>query len=581
MKRKGKSVLMRKMKKTVKVIILMVLVGVYPASYSIAAPENLNGDVNKNKNGTPARETNEVDWVNAVSMGVDNTGQNDCSVLVQELLNTYSTLYFPKGNYRFNEGITVGSNKTILGESDRMLYDDVDSGGTFFNFYNTSGYAIQSTDGAYNITLKNFCMMGNYSGGGGIRLYATAANDKFHKLEHLRVSNFSLNNIFLDSICEPILFDVQSSGSNENGLVSQSYGSKITNCQFYSNKQSGMKFTTGGALVTSCKVWSNGLAGEEHAGILLADWSHAIQLTGCAIHENYHSGLVLSGPDVMNNVVSGASFIGNNKLRGVGYDIVLDGSYNIINGGVTPTMKYGTVYASSLAVVKVQPDAKMNDVNLIKSESLYQEQSDLFFHDKVMLGEKIVLNECNNTMNHIVVNNTEFNYTPSVTDLNGAIYTEFEVNGSIGSSYENDILNVTLAANDTLPAAEGYGLADIGQTGIKVTLLNPVETTLIKDAYVEFEIKMDNYDNSLGICSNGYFSAGGVTYWLAGNGQYKKNGVVVCEDWIKIKNHVSFGTPVTPQQFNLLLFFVANTEGSAACRTGNSLSMRNFKITVN
>lgn len=569
MRTNRESVFTDKMRTTIAIFVVMMLGGACPVAHCLAAEENGNA-------------IHAVDWVNAAAMGADPTGQKDCSELTQKLLDAYSTVYFPKGNYRFDQGIVVGSNKTLLGESDRASHDEVDSGGTLLDFHNTSGYAIQSADGACNITLKNLSVMGNHRGGGGIRLYAATAKDKFHKLQNLRVSNFSLDNIVLENICEPVLFDVQSSGSGANGLLSQSYGAKITNCQFYANKQSGMKFTTGGALVTSCKVWGNGAAGEEHAGILLTGSAHAVQLTGCAIHENDHSGLVLRGANVMNNVVSGASFIANNKARRNGCEMVLDGSYNIINGSVTPTLKYGNgVYGASRAVVKVQPDAKLNDVNLVKSESLAQQQSFTHFQDKAMLGEKIVLNERNNPMNHIVVNQTEFTVGPAVADLNGAKYTEFEANGIVGSSYENGILNVTLAANDTLPAAAGDSLAGVGQTGIKIMLSRPVGTRLITDAYVEFEIKMDRFDGSLGICSNGYFSVGGVAHWLAGNGQYKKNGVVACEEWIKIKNHVAFATPATPEQFSLVLFFAANAEGSVAHRAGNSLSMRNFKITVN
>jgi hypothetical protein len=98
---------------TITKLIVMVLVGAYPGSYSFAASEDGTG--NENGNGAPARATNAVDWVNAVAMGADDTGEKDCSELVQELLNAYSTVYFPKGNYRFDKGLVVGSHKTILG----------------------------------------------------------------------------------------------------------------------------------------------------------------------------------------------------------------------------------------------------------------------------------------------------------------------------------------------------------------------------------------------------------------------------------------------------------------------------------
>lgn len=59
----------------------------------------------------------KLDWINVVEMGADNTGNTDCSTLLQSLLNTYPTLYFPTGTYLISTTLNLNSNNRLIGNN--------------------------------------------------------------------------------------------------------------------------------------------------------------------------------------------------------------------------------------------------------------------------------------------------------------------------------------------------------------------------------------------------------------------------------------------------------------------------------
>lgn len=74
-----------------------------------------------------------IKWVNVVANGADNTGNTDCSSVIQQLLNDGATeLYFPNGMYLINDTITFNNNceihldvkaKIITTENVDVLFD--------------------------------------------------------------------------------------------------------------------------------------------------------------------------------------------------------------------------------------------------------------------------------------------------------------------------------------------------------------------------------------------------------------------------------------------------------------------------
>lgn len=544
---------------------------------------NIANAMAKTNNNTLA--IHRVDWINALEMGADPTGTRDCSPLLQSLLSNYSTIYFPKGNYRFNSGVVVPGNKTILGESNRRDYADDALGGTFFYFYHTSGYGISSADGAKNITLKNFCMLGNYAGGGGIRLYMTTAEDCFHKLLHIKSIKFSLDNIVLENTVEPLLFDVQSLSSSRSGLVSSSFGVKIANCQIYDNDQHGINFTRGGASVIGNKVFANGRSGAGYAGIHLTDLAFCINGAGNSVHENYYSGIVFDGANVVNNSFVSTNFAGNNKALESGCDVVLGGSGNVVTGTTAITVKHSDGGDSSAyAVVDVVASAKNNSVNITTSRALLIDQNIFQFLASKVANQKMVNNPTGNTLNSVILDGTEYcigSVTPKLNGFtNGGFtnyYNMYQVHGTTAYSLVSDVLTVTLASGDTLPVTTNdFSISALGQTGIKFTVVGTFGS--VKNAFVEFDIKMGTYDPTLALCINGYFAhSTSVQKFFVPN--YGSLGVYTATDWTKIKIPVNFdGSTVSVSEFDLIVLFVANVSGATAGRTGNSFSIRNLKV---
>ncbi|MDD5603783.1 MAG: glycosyl hydrolase family 28-related protein [Eubacteriales bacterium] len=526
---------------------------------------------------TKAAYPGDIYWINVVDKGVDNTGIRDCSDLVQQLLRTYKVLYFPSGNYRFNKGIELGDNRTLEGHT---VLDGNDRTATYMFFYNTDGYAIECS--GKGGTLKNIRMVGNYSGCGGIHVYDTKGTGFYATLEKLWIFNFTGDGIFIDRMLNVHITSVISRGGKANGIRINASMTRIINCDFYDNEQNGMLFTAGGGSVLDCRIWTNGIAGSEYAGVKFAQNAKAIHLTNASVHENYYSGIIFDGVNVKSNVITSLNLIGNNKALGDGYDIVLDGSNNMVIGTVGQSIKHSDGgYASPIALIKVQPTAKFNDVNLLRDQH-YNDSNQLSqqFLDKALLTRRIVMNEHNNPMNHIVVNGLEYNAGPPIIrGFGDAAFTEFEEHGVIGHSYENDILNVSLAANDTLPVPPKFSIDAIGKTGIKATIRNGFQEVPISNAYIEFEAKMERFENDLGVCFNGNLWDGTTAYWFTGD--YKANGILMNEDWTQVKIPVNLATPIIAKQMDLVLLFVTNTEGTAANRAGNSVEIRNFRLTVN
>ena len=66
-----------------------------------------------------------VNYINILKYGADNTGANDCSTLLNNILKSFGedniTVYIPKGNYLIENTIEIPSNTTITGEGTLIL----------------------------------------------------------------------------------------------------------------------------------------------------------------------------------------------------------------------------------------------------------------------------------------------------------------------------------------------------------------------------------------------------------------------------------------------------------------------------
>ena len=72
-----------------------------------------------------ADKENITELINVLSLGFDNTGNDDITEKLQNIFDTKNniTLYFPSGQYRINGNLTVGDNKNfkLIGENYRTV----------------------------------------------------------------------------------------------------------------------------------------------------------------------------------------------------------------------------------------------------------------------------------------------------------------------------------------------------------------------------------------------------------------------------------------------------------------------------
>lgn len=77
---------------------------------------------------------NQYTIINVLEHGADNTGVADVSALVQSLIDTYTTLYFPKGTYLFENPVNISKSfVSIIGEQGSVFKKNTTNVGTFEN----------------------------------------------------------------------------------------------------------------------------------------------------------------------------------------------------------------------------------------------------------------------------------------------------------------------------------------------------------------------------------------------------------------------------------------------------------------
>lgn len=100
-----------------KLLIFSIILFLYGNLFSKILPEDRT--YNWFKAGL-AEEFSFTDTLNVVELGLDNSGMESNSVILNDILDTLSqktVLYFPAGNYLFTESIKLKSNIALLGEN--------------------------------------------------------------------------------------------------------------------------------------------------------------------------------------------------------------------------------------------------------------------------------------------------------------------------------------------------------------------------------------------------------------------------------------------------------------------------------
>ena len=212
---------------------MAITLGYYEANdggageYKIVDDDTLTddgGSIYELENGLKA-ELIIKDFINVKQFGVDNTGTNDISTVVNSILDKFKekTIYFPKGKYLFDTTIYIDKNTTISGEGRNSTIFETNSAINILELKNSF---------SYNVSVENIGFNGNYVGLIGIYFHKTEFSsetvDMRIRLEHLAFQRFT-------DWCLKI------GGDTTERVIADSYYNDI-NCS---------QFTGGGILLTN------------------------------------------------------------------------------------------------------------------------------------------------------------------------------------------------------------------------------------------------------------------------------------------------------------------------------------------
>lgn len=234
---------------------MAITLGYYEANdggageYKIVDDDTLTddgGSIYELENGLKA-ELIIKDFINVKQFGVDNTGTNDISTVVNSILDKFKekTIYFPKGKYLFDTTIYIDKNTTISGEGRNSTIFETNSAINILELKNSF---------SYNVSVENIGFNGNYVGLIGIYFHKTEFSsetvDMRIRLEHLAFQRFT-------DWCLKI------GGDTTERVIADSYYNDI-NCS---------QFSGGGILLTNrctdsyfnnIRVGGGSIAGKEN-----------------------------------------------------------------------------------------------------------------------------------------------------------------------------------------------------------------------------------------------------------------------------------------------------------------------------
>ena len=116
-----------------------------------------------------ANKENSLNWINIVEKGCDNTGKEDCTELLQHLIDSYSTVYIPNGTYLIRQ-LVLKSNTKIIGESREKVT-------LIANKSDLKSFVTIPNGPAYNIILENLTLNGKDLNDGQNGLYIQSQFD--------------------------------------------------------------------------------------------------------------------------------------------------------------------------------------------------------------------------------------------------------------------------------------------------------------------------------------------------------------------------------------------------------------------
>lgn len=356
--------------------------------------------------------TYKTEFINAVEIGCDNTGVNDCSSILQQYIDNGYSLFFPKGRYKCN--LVIKPNISIYGEglglvtlipndkNDNVIYSDLSA-------YN---YTIKdlTIDGLNTMGTQSFTGNGIYLSGSGV----LSQQDLEPHLENIKIINVVVG-LKIDDNVRGGLFKNIKAGACVIGINHLSTDCIFTDCVTAQTQKHGFYILRSNNTFVNCKAFIAGLGKVEGAGFKLQGSYN--RLINCESQQNVLESLHLQNAN--SNIIQGC---------------VLDGSgYNSKKWfpNLTYTETGGTVPISILRIYN--SNSNMIDCNIINGR--------IDSYSKCGLYNQYVGNDSNNDIRLSIVDTDTADTKPFVNYILDNDNKYFKNN--------NIVINGTLMQNKT------------------------------------------------------------------------------------------------------------------------------------
>lgn len=329
--------------------------------------------------------TYKTEFINAVEIGCDNTGVNDCSSILQQYIDNGYSLFFPKGRYKCN--LVIKPNISIYGEGLGLvtLIPNDKNKDVIYADLTAYNYTIKdlTIDGLNTMGTQAFTGNGIYLSGSGV----LSQQDLEPHLENIKIIN-TVVGLKIDDNVRGGLFKNIKAGACVIGINHLSTDCIFTDCVTAQTQKHGFYILRSNNTFVNCKAFIAGLGKVEGAGFKLQGSYN--RLINCESQQNVLESLHLQNAN--SNIIQGC---------------VLDGSgYNSKKWfpNLTYTESGGTVPISILRIYN--SNSNIIDCNIINGR--------IDSYAKCGLYNQYVGNDSNNDIRLSIVDTDTANTKPFV-----------------------------------------------------------------------------------------------------------------------------------------------------------------------
>ena len=423
-----------------------------------------------------------------VANNLDNTGVNDVTTELQNLLDNYNTVMLPSGEYKVTK-IQLRNNNYLYGENkDTVIITS-----------NTSDFAIETLDKNFNIKLESFTLNCK-SKSSGVHFKCTN-NENMEQFDIKNsINNVNINNskgeaLLLDSSCRECRVTNVSCYYCDIGVIVRGTDNFISNTTTGSINSTGFLFNSNNK-ANCIKAF---LCNKEDGESAIEVNGYGVNITNCCVQQNCKDGITINGRSCYVDVVSDSQGF-ENKFNATG--IVVNGSHNVIKGSIIDGRLNGALSCG----LYVNKNAFLNDINVTfmsvegkkynKVCEPYKSDVKLSLNNVVLNGEKInSIDDINfRYFTDVTENNSpKFktdatgNYTINGKDIEFTLSNFESINNGWGSSFR--IIPNTEDKKYLIVNAKVYYESDTSQNIFRASIVNALRTAGPTNNYTIAEVK--------------------------------------------------------------------------------------------